>query len=334
MNFLSVIIYMVLAFGLIYKLQFRRAECEEEYFRGFNNLRGLFAVEIVIGHVIRYERTWLFPLGKFMLASVAFFFFVSGWGLCRSFHQKKGYLNRFLAVKCGYLFMLSVYAFLLRYIIWIVSGNSDAKENIMAQYFQRTNWYIWELMFFYLLFYLIYKFVPNRLRNILIAIITVILATVLFYAGVIQGYYMSAFAFPAGLFFCEYFDSVLSFLNKGIGKLVILAAAILGLSSSMFGMDSLVGMVYLRNLLCLAILGIMIYFLTYFHPENVFLKFLGKYSTGIYIYQFMFLDMYELPQADWPLRLGLVLGCTMLTAVIMHPVHMWTRKKLGGRIDG
>lgn len=334
MNFLSVIIYMVLAFGLIYKLQFRRAESEEEYFQGFNNLRGLFAIEIVIGHVIRYERTWLYPLGKFMLVSVAFFFFVSGWGLCRSFHQKKGYLNHFLVAKCGYLFMLSIYAFLLRYIVWIVSGNSDAKENVIVQYFQRTNWYIWELMFFYLLFYFIYKFIPDRLRNILIAIITVILATVLFYAGVIQGYYMSAFAFPAGLFFYEYFDSILSFLNKGIGKIVILAAAILGLSSSMFGMDSLVGMVYFRNLICLAVLGIMIYFLTYFYPGNIFLKFLGKYSTGIYIYQFTFLNMDELSQAGWPLRMGLVLGCTLLTAVIMHPVHVWTRKKLGGRTDG
>ena len=218
------------------------------------------------------------------------FLFCVWLGLMPFFPSKKGYLNRFLAVKCGYLFIQSIYAFLLRYIIWIVLGNSDAKENIMAQYFQKTNWYIWELMFFYLLFYLIYKFVPDRLRNILIVIVTVILATVLFCAGVIQRYYMSAFAFPAGLFFYEYFDSVRSFLNRGIEKLVVLVAVILGLSSSMFGMDSLVGMVYLRNLICLAVLGIMIYFLTYFHPGNNFLKFLGKYSTGIYIISLCFLE--------------------------------------------
>lgn len=334
MNFLSVIIYMILAFLLIYKLQYRRAESEEEYFQSFNSLRGLFAIEIVIGHVIRYETTWLYPLGKLMLVPVAFFFFVSGWGLCRSFHQKKGYLDHFLAAKCGYLFILSIYAFLLRYIIWIISGNSDAKENILVQYLQKTNWYIWELIFFYALFYIVYKFVPVRLRNILIAAITVISATALFYAGAIQGYYMSAFAFPAGLLFYEHFVSVLSFLRKGIGKLVVLLAAILGLSGPMFGMDSLVGMVYFRNLICLAALGIMIYFLTYFRPGNVFLEFLGKYSTGIYIYQFMFLAMDELSQSGWPLRMGLVLGCTLLAAAIMHPVHVWTRKRLRGKEKG
>lgn len=330
MKLLSAFIYMLLAFLLIYKLQYQHAESEEEYFQNFNSLRGLFAVEIVIGHVIRYENTWLYPLGKFMLVSVAFFFFVSGWGLCRSFHQKKGYLDHFLASKCMYLFILSIYAFLLRYILWVVMGKSEAKENILLQYFQKTNWYIWELIFFYLLFYFIYKFVPGRLRNILIAVITVISATALFFAGVIQGYYMSAFAFPAGLLFYEYFDSVRAFLKKGIGKLMILAAAILGLFSSAFGLDSLVGMVYLRNLLCLAVLGIMIYFLTYFCPGNIFLRFLGKYSTGIYIYQFMFLNMDELARSGWSLRVALVLGCTLLTAVIMQPVHVWTRKKLGG----
>mgnify|MGYP001056566091 CR=1 FL=1 len=333
MNFLSAIIYMVLAFLLLYRLQYRRAESEDEYFQRFNSLRGLFAIEIVIGHVIRYDRTWLFPLGKFMLVSVAFFFFVSGWGLCRSFYYKKNYLTHFVQAKCGYLLLLSIYAFLLRCIVWIVTGSSEVKENLLVQYFQKTNWYIWELLFFYLLFYLVYKFIPCRLRNILIAVITFICATVLFRIGALQGYYMSALAFPAGLLFHEYFDSVMSFLRGAAGKIAVLAAAGLGLTSAMSGADSLIGMVYLRNLLCLAVLGLMMFFLRYFCPGNIFLKFLGKYSTGIYIYQFTFLTMDKAAQAGWPLRMGLTLGLTLLTSVVMQPVHAWTRNKLGGGKD-
>ncbi len=329
MNFLSVIIYLILAFLLLYRLQYRRAESEEEYFQRFNSLRGLFAIEIVVGHVIRYDSTWLYPLGKFMLVSVAFFFFVSGWGLCRSFHHKRDYLTCFLTAKCGYLLLLSIYAFLLRYIMWIVTGNSNAKENLFIQYFHKTNWYIWELLFFYLLFYLVYKFIPARLRNTLIVVITFLCATVLFGIGALQGYYMSALAFPAGLLFHEHFDSVMSFLRRGVGKIVVLTAAGLGLTSALLGADSLIGMVYLRNLLCLAVLGIMIFFLGYFRPGNTFLKFLGKYSTGIYIYQFMFLTLDKDLQATWPQRMGLALGCTLLISVIMQPVHNWTKKKLG-----
>lgn len=65
--------------------------------------------------------------------------------------------------------------------------------------------------------------------------------------------------------------------------------------------------------------------------KSIFLKFPGKYSTGIYIYQFMFLSVDELSRAGWPLHMGLVRGCTLLIAVIMHPVHVWIRKKLGVR---
>lgn len=332
MNFLSVTVYVMLAFLLVYRIRYRYAESEDDYYQNFNSLRGLFAIEIVIGHVIRTESTWLYPLGKFMLVSVAFFFFVSGWGLCRSFHQKEGYLRHFLWVKCGFLLSLSIYAFLLRYIIWIVTGNDNVRENIITQYMQRTNWYIWELMFFYILFYFVYRFVPSRLRNILIAMITVILATILFYVSAMQGYYLSAFAFPAGLFFHEYFPYILSFIKSARGKIVVMLMAVLGVFSPMLGMDSLLGMVYFRNMMCLAVLCIMIYFFTYFHPGNIFLKFLGKYSTEIYTYQFMFLAMDEILQYEWPVRLGLVLGLVLLTALVMRPVHMWTKKRLTGEM--
>ncbi|MDD6072586.1 MAG: hypothetical protein PUC12_17515 [Clostridiales bacterium] len=53
----------------------------QEACQRLNNLRGIFAMEIVVGHVIRDDRTLLYPMGKFMIISVAFFFFVSAFGL-------------------------------------------------------------------------------------------------------------------------------------------------------------------------------------------------------------------------------------------------------------
>lgn len=52
-----------------------------------NRLRGIFAIEIVIGHVVRDEQTILYPLGKFMICSVAFFFFVSAFGMAVSYEN-------------------------------------------------------------------------------------------------------------------------------------------------------------------------------------------------------------------------------------------------------
>ena len=62
----------------------------------FNNIRGFFALEIIIGHVIRYDKSILYPLGKFMIISVAFFFFVSAFGLSYSFRTKDNYLKGFI----------------------------------------------------------------------------------------------------------------------------------------------------------------------------------------------------------------------------------------------
>ena len=46
----------------------------ESWLQNLNDMRGIFALEIVLGHVIRHERSLLYPLGKFMICSVAYFF--------------------------------------------------------------------------------------------------------------------------------------------------------------------------------------------------------------------------------------------------------------------
>ncbi|MBQ9867050.1 MAG: hypothetical protein IJM34_08525 [Lachnospiraceae bacterium] len=57
---------------------------DKEALSELNGLRGLFALEVIVGHVVRYENSLLFPFGKFMIVSVGFFFYVSGFGLAYS----------------------------------------------------------------------------------------------------------------------------------------------------------------------------------------------------------------------------------------------------------
>lgn len=322
----TLLVYAMFVFFLLFGVRIGKIDEEGVCFRRFNSLRGLFALEIVIGHVIRYEATLLYPLGKFMIVSVAFFFFVSGWGLCRSYHQKADYLHHFLPRKCGYLLVLSLFAFAVRIVVLLAAGRYVADKNIILQYLESTNWYIWELIFFYCLFFLIYRFL-SKYRCTVIALVTFVMMTVAFFVGMIQGYYSSAMAFPAGVIFYEYYPAIVDFLRKIQGKILICIMAAFGLSSLLLGTDSLIGMVYLRNVMCLAVLCIMVRFLTYFHTDNLFLRFLGKYSTEIYLYQFVFLEVTAvLP--DWRIRILLVCALTLLTAIVIHPVQGWIRKKL------
>lgn len=77
--------------------------------QNLNDLRGLFALEIVLGHVVRWETTILLPFGKFMICSVAFFFFVSAFGMAISHEEKENYLSyHFLISKPVCLFLITV----------------------------------------------------------------------------------------------------------------------------------------------------------------------------------------------------------------------------------
>lgn len=63
-------------FLFYYFLWYKARVCggRNDLLKRLNSMRGIFAIEIVIGHVIRYENTILYPLGKFMIISVAFSF--------------------------------------------------------------------------------------------------------------------------------------------------------------------------------------------------------------------------------------------------------------------
>ena len=92
----ALLIYAIFIFILLFGIKFRPLTKEEDFFFSFNRLRGFFALEIVVGHVVRYESSLLYPIGKFMIISVAFFFFVSAYGMARSYDAKEDYLHGFL----------------------------------------------------------------------------------------------------------------------------------------------------------------------------------------------------------------------------------------------
>ena len=128
-------------------------------------------------------------------------------------------------------------------------------------------------------------------------------------------------AFPAGLLFYEHFNTVTRFLKTAWGKLTTIIMTIAGLYSLFLGEDSLLGMVYLRNLICLAFLLLLTYFISYFEVSNKILTYLGKYSTETYLYQFVFLLLTE-GQLAYQVRIPVVVAFTFLSALVLHPLNI------------
>ncbi len=306
----------------------------ENCLQNLNDLRGLFALEIVIGHVVRYEHTILFPLGKFMICSVAFFYFVSAFGMAISFDRKKNYLNlNFLLSKPLYLWILSIVFFLTGMVIDAVCPNdlSYITPGMRWAYLLTTNWYIWELIGFYLIFFCIYKFMP-RFRVLLIGVITLILSVVMYRKGFWEAYVASTFAFPAGLLFGEYFTPTKKFFLSCKGILTTILLGIFGLCCLLVKTENLLSIVFMRNALCLSTIMIAFYLCTRFTlADNPAARFLCKYSTEIYLSQFIWIRFSESYGWNYMIRMPFVIAATLAMAMLLHPIINRIRKILSSR---
>lgn len=295
-----------------------KTQGKQELLGRYNMLRGIFALEIIVGHVIRFERTPLYLLGKVMIISVAFFLFVSGWGITISYHTKKNYLDGFLGKKCGYLFILAVITYAFRWVVtYFILHINMIDKNLLYDFIQKTNWYIWELILFYAIFWVIYKYI-KRGRVLTIMGITSALIVFFFKQNMLQGYYSSGLAFPLGILFGEYYENMAKWLNSRKGVVVTVLLSLLGICSLLLDENSLLGMVFLRNVMCIAAMLILFYILSYVRFSNRALKWCGEISTELYLFQFVWLNVYGALLEDWKIKLGLVVISTLGTAIVMH----------------
>lgn len=322
-------IYILFAAVCLKGLRLEQARTAEEYLKRLNALRGIFALEIVVGHVVRYDATLLYPMGKFMIISVAFFFFVSAFGMVHSFYQKPDYLKGFLIRKPFYLFLLAVVIFVFNCTVdalgsWSLGYCDWRGSGIAEAFFSRTNWYLWEQILFYLLFYVIYRYV-KKYRVALITVVTLIFATVVFLNGAIQGWYASAMAFPLGLLWGEYTNRCMKAAEKPWFWVLAVVLSMVGLSGIWMG-DNLIGMVYLRNIMCIAGILLIVCVVSIAAIGNRLTVWLGKYSVGIYVCQFIYLSISGQTGWDYKLRMGFVVAATILTAIIMKPLFDALRK--------
>ena len=228
-----------------------------EQLKSLNTLRGLFALEIIIGHVVRHENTPLSLLGKFMICSVAYFFFVSAFGLVESYKRKKYYLNiKTFIKKPIYLILLSLAIYLLGLFVsqltpFDVINYSD--KNFISRFFLSTNWYIWEQAFFYICFYLVYKYL-YQFRLVSICIITLIASLVVYFLSAPPEYAASSFAFPFGILYAEKYEKINTFIYSFKGLILFIPLLCFGLSYLFVTKNSFISDVFMRNSICLAAL--------------------------------------------------------------------------------
>lgn len=302
---------------------------EQDYLWRLNALRGIFAVEIVIGHAVRYADSYLWPFGRFMLISVGFFFFVSAFGMVHSYHSNPNYLNGFCKRKIGYLFGITLFVFAFNFIVDLLipadAGYVSSLKEIPMQYLKKTNWYMFEQMAFYALFYVAYRY-GKRGQIAFIAAVTFVFCMVAYVMGWDQEWYASSWLFALGLVFGEYYEQIMHVVRRPWMWGISLSLAAVGMSSLLVG-ESMLSMVYLRNIMCVAAVLILIQILGYIQVQNSVVVWLGRYSAEVYLFQFLYLRITEAVKFDYKVGILFIVSLTLITAFCAHPIFGWIRRK-------
>lgn len=330
LNLYCLIMFAVFCGIVLWKIKFKsHPNTREEFLQNLNELRGIFALEVVFGHLVRYEYNILFPFGKFMICSVAFFFFVSAFGMVVSFEKKENYLGRrFIISKPLYLLAIAVVIYIFEIIVDIFApyGMGYLSPNPALTFLHATNWYIWELILFYFIFWISYKFF-YKFRLFIIGFVAAVLAIVFYQCGLVEMWYASILGFPAGLLFSEFYDKIAGFLRTKKGVLLTVVLSLFGLMSMVIRNENIVSMVFMRNAICLAAIIVIFYVCDKMKiGNNAVARFLCVHSTEIYLSQFVWLSIAEHYQLDFMIKVPCVLFATIMTAVVIHPVISWLRK--------
>lgn len=336
----SAIIYILFAAVLFLGAGKGRIRNQREALTKLNKLRGIFALDVVIGHAVQYQfDTVLHPFSTFMLISVGFFFFISAFGMTTSVMTKKNYIHDgFLIRKCGYLFAVAIIVYLLSCAIGFFTKTPvwhfDSYASFVRGFVGRTNWYVWQLMAYYVLFYIVYRFVP-KYRCLVVTVIMIIQITVSYLLGAQERYYVSSMCFPLGMVFGEYYDrvSVLLLGQKGDKSLYlkyrgyIITAFLLVLGMGyIFLSGNIIGACYLKNVMCIGVVCALFIALNHVKIGNKITKFLTTHSLEIYMCQFVLTDSAVNWGWDYKIKLPFILFGVLFISVAIHPALKWIKE--------
>lgn len=207
-------------------------------------LRGICAVEIVIGHIGAASRDpWLFLNRKAGVLIVGLFFFLSGYGLMFSLRKKEDYLAGFFRSRMPKILLPAVLVYIIYYILELIGTPADTRLTVTLKYFsllkfsEKMNWYVTELLFLYVIFYLFYRYFKVKTANIILSVSCVCFVVICYLAGAGNTWYGSTLCFPLGILFCCHEAKLLFFVKKKYWFVLPLSLAATGVGIFLFFMN-------------------------------------------------------------------------------------------------
>lgn len=288
-------------------------------------LKGFLAVIIMSGHIISgLDITFLWPLKQAGVLAASVFFFLSGYGIMKSFSQKERYLDNFLLSHFIKILIPCILAYIFQLVFFKILFFVGIETKSSKSFFYFINWFIYVILLCYVLFYICFKlFSPLRATIIL----TVLLAVLMFVGYVCRFerlFWGGALCFSVGLSVARSPSKYSEYISNNIIVVWWGSLAVFIISTILFlycGEYSFLGDFLGRNISTICAIPIFLIIFNAIRINNKVCEFLGGISYEIYIIHLVYTRIALDQQGSFLYKeifSILILSFSILTAYLLH----------------
>lgn len=302
-------------------------------------LRGICAVEIMIGHIgLLTGNISLYLNRKAGILFVGIFFMLSGYGLAYGNEHKQEYMKSFLPRRFWRLLLPAYLAYAVYVLCCAVVFNEMQWTALfdLTFFFHNINWYVWEQLGLYAVFWLAYQFMPRKMFALsAVLLLSVIFVGIAFVTGMDMPYYGSTLCFAFGLYYFQYEEWFARTVDQYFWKLLAATGGVLAAAMGMFfvlGDSSILGNPVARNIASTSFCMMVILLLGKISVGNRVSYLLGKCSYEIFlVHPFVFVLLMEIDFASQIVYSVVGICISILTAAILHLIVVWIERLTEGK---
>lgn len=338
-------LYLITILLLVFSARLKSTMEKENTFtlKNTNVLKGFFALMVLVHHLGEAcKLDGLFGKINSYLGPIAVgaFFFLSAYGLIKSYQKNNDYVKKIFFVKIPLLYFLQVLINSIYYLIFFTKSNLSTL-NIVVRIFNldiffnypRMNgysWFITTILFMYIILGVVllilrkFKFKKEKLIVAITMHLIVIALIITVNHTPISSLYISALeCFPLGIWLSFYEKEICKFLNKKylFYISIILIPIILTVFSIFYKTFNWWNCEFFPSLVCL-FLVLICQKLTF--EKSVTYTILGKISLEFYLLQLIFIEILGLNFATNQFFKGLaVIGATFIASYLFKVCFDW-----------
>lgn len=319
---------LLLLFSAAYKAKpvLTRGEINTDYLSQYTSkmLKGLFAIVVIFSHLaVKCENSILFNwFGYVGYLAVAFFLFISGYGLMKNLAEKPSYLDTYVRKR---LFSVVIPFLIILLVYWLASFIVNTPYSVKGVLISLLNgypiadnsWYMITCIIYYFVFYLFAKMFNKNSKAIILA--TLVFSVIWIYACIKIGYpqwwYLSTTAFVIGMIWARSELSVVDFFKNHY--LSIMLPLSLFFCVSVFTTYQFESSAY--KVICASIFVVFVFAVSMkIKLRSPILRFLGSISLEIYLIHGLFVRYFRSIISSDFIYVTAVLAASIVSAIFLH----------------